>query len=550
MDKNIANKIFGNTIDIVELENKYPKRDILLDNPVTRFAPSPTGYMHIGGLFAALISERFAHQNNGIFYLRIEDTDKKREIEGAIKIIVDSLCKYNIPVDEGIIKSGQEKGEYGPYKQSERLYIYQSFAKYLVEHGHAYLCFCSSEELEDMAKKQEQEKIRPGYRGEWAIWRNKNSEDISKMINEGKPYVIRLKASGNFDNKIKFSDIVKGGIELSENDLDVVLIKSDGYPTYHFAHIIDDHLMRTTHVIRGDEWLSSVPLHLELWKLFNWDIPQYGHISPILKQDGDSKRKLSKRKDPEANVLFYDEKGYPVEAVIEYLFNLANSNFEEWKKQNPDLKYDNFKFSLSKLNKSGALFDENKLSSVSKEVIAKMSFDEKYNNIVEWLSKYDEIFLGVLNKNLEYTKKILSIENQNNVRKDFARWSDIKKEISYFFDEYFTPNNELVDMMNKEVIAEDSKKIFKMFLETYDESDPSNQWFAKIKKIASTLGYAENMKDQKNNPDKFKGNVSNVAQVIRIAVTGRTRTPDLWAIMCVLGKNSVIERIKKVEAIL
>lgn len=551
MDDNfiLAKEVLPEELVIEDIEKRYPKRALGPNACVTRFAPSPTGFMHIGGLFTAIISERLAHQSGGVFYLRIEDTDKKREVDGAISAIVESLDKYDIQIDEGEIING-EKGNYGPYKQSARLDLYKGFAKYLIEKGAAYPCFCTNEELQDSVKKQEEEKVRPGYYGKWAVCRNKTAEDAVKMIKNKRTFIIRLKSSGNFSNKIKIRDLVKGELDLSQNDMDAVLIKADGYPTYHFAHIIDDHLMGTTHVVRGDEWLSSTPLHMELWNSFKWNPPQYGHCAPILKQENNSKRKLSKRKDPEANMKFYDEKGYPPRAVTEYLLNLANSNFEDWRKGYPEEEYKKFPFSLSKLNKSGALFDEIKLISISKNVISQMSVSEKFSRAAEWLKKHDPSFFEVIISKSEYVKKIFSIEKDAATRKDTKYWSDIKNEIGYFFSDSFRLNQEAVDLIKNEAGGGDAKKILELFLETYNSSDIAEQWFLKIKQIATIIGYAESIKEFKSKPEKFNGHVGNVAQVLRIVITGKTKTPDLYEIMLLLGEQDVANRIKNAEKML
>lgn len=540
----IAKEIFlENLPNLKEIEGKYPERMLNSGAFVTRFAPSPTGFMHIGGLFASLISERIAHQTGGIFYLRIEDTDKKREVEGAVKIIVDTFSKYSINLDEGETSIGKEIGLYGPYRQSKRLNIYSIFAKYLIENDLAYPCFCTGEELQKISDEQIKEKIRPGYYSKWATCRNIGKEDTLKKLKNHEPYVIRLKSNGDFRKKVYVSDLVKGNIELSQNDLDIVLIKSDGFPTYHFAHIVDDHLMGTTHVIRGDEWLSSTALHIELWRIFGWNIPKYGHISPIQKREGESRRKLSKRKDPEANIEYYEKMGYPPVAVIEYLINLANSNFEDWRRLNPNEDYKRFILSLNKLNKSGALFDEIKLMDISKDVISRMSLDERYSEIIKWLEHYDGDFRNIVTANPDYFKKILSIENDVVKRKDLRRWSDIKNNVDYFFDALFPYGQLITSEIKKETNTEDIKKILSNFIENYDSKDNSEQWFAKIKELASKVGYAQSLKDYKNEPTKFKGYVGNVAQIIRVALTGKTKTPDLYQIMVILGEKIIKKRI-------
>ncbi|RYX91312.1 glutamate--tRNA ligase, partial [bacterium] len=364
-----------------------------------------TGFVHIGGLFSALISERLAHQSNGVFYLRIEDTDKKREIEKGTEGIVNSLKNFGINNDEGSFSETEEKGDYKPYKQSDRMEVYHAFIKDLIVQGKAYPCFATPEELETLRNTQESQNITPGYYGEWATFRDKSYDEIKKLIDENKAFVIRLKSPGDANRKIKFKDIIKGDIEMPENFQDIVICKSDGLPTYHFAHAVDDHTMRTTHVIRGDEWLPSVPLHLQLFYVLGWKAPKYGHIPPILKQEGTSKRKLSKRKDPEAAVSFYHEQGYPVESVMEYLLNLANSNFEEWRKVNPTKHFNDFPFKSEKIGVSGALFDLVKLTDISKNVIAAMKADYVYEKLLDWAKSFDQEYYNLLNENAEYSKK-------------------------------------------------------------------------------------------------------------------------------------------------
>jgi glutamyl-tRNA synthetase len=533
-----------------DLTARYPGRTLVGDARVTRFAPSPTGFMHLGSLLTSLISERVAHLSGGVFYLRIEDTDKKREVEGTIDIIVNSLRTYHIPIDEGEVEQGKEVGAYGPYKQSERLDMYRACVKHLVETGRAYPCFCTTEELSALSAQQEEQKIRPGYRGKWATCRTKSVEEALALVHAGTPYVLRLRSEGNFDHKIPVLDLIKGQLSLSENDLDVVLLKSDNYPTYHLAHVVDDHFMGTTDVIRGDEWLSSTPLHMELWNAFGWSAARYGHMAPIQKIDEGSRRKLSKRKDPEANLAYYEEKGYPPEAVIEYLLNLANSSFEDWRKEHVTDSVATFPFSLKKLNNSGALFDEVKLESVSKEVIARMSTDETYERIVAWLTRHDSAFYTIITSDPVYTKKILSIEKDTTKRKDIRYWSDVRGETTYFFDVCFVTDETLVDMVRQLVAGDDAKKILDLFVETYNPIDDRELWFAKVKQIASALGYAEGVKEYKKDPTSYKGHVGTISQVLRIAMTGKTNTPDLHDIMSVLGSERVHARIAEMRALL
>lgn len=539
-----------------ELEKRYPLREKPAGDMVTRIAPSPTGFMHIGGIYAALISERLAHQNKGTFYLRIEDTDRKREVAGASDLIVKSLLAYGIIPDEGETASGKEAGAYGPYKQSAREDIYLTYVKWLFENGHAYPCFCTPEGLERTNTIQIAEKTRPGYYGRWAPCRNKSEDEVLDLLNANTPFVLRFKSPGNFENRIKVNDLLKGMRDLSENDQDIVLLKSDGLPTYHLAHVVDDHLMRTTHVIRGDEWLSSTPLHIQLFQTFGWQAPLYGHILPIQKMEGSSKRKLSKRKDPEASVFFYDEQGYPSDAVIEYLLNLANSNFEDWRKANPAANNREFIVTLEKLAKSnGALFDFKKLNDISKEVVARMTAEEVYAAGVAWAKQYDKPLAEHMEKNADYTKQILGIErgldatpgqspNIGKSRKDIAKWSDIKTEISHFFDSEFAASG-----TDKAAVAEalklaDAKVLVGSFLETYAESDSKDQWLEKMRLVSTKNGYAENTKAFKAEPAKYKGYIADVTKIFRLLLTGKTQTPDLYWIMKVMGKERVEKRLR------
>lgn len=540
-ETSISNKVFPEKLPTInEIENKYPKRELPEGAMVTRIAPSPTGYMHIGSLYTALISERLAHKSNGVFYLRIEDTDKKREVEGAVDVIVESLKHYNINIDEGPDTTGKENGIYGPYKQSERGNIYNSYAKKLLDEGLAYPCFCTSEEIDEIRAKQEESKDRIGYYGNWAVWRNKSQQEVLKAIEEGKKPIIRFKSEGNFDSKISTNDILKGNKELPENDQDIVLIKSDGLPTYHFAHVIDDHLMGTTHVIRGDEWLSSTPLHLQLFEKMGWKPPQYGHLSPIQKIEGESRRKLSKRKDPEAGMIYYETEGYPESAVIEYLLNLASSGFEDWRKNNPNSDYSDFGLKLEKLPSSGALFDFAKLNDISKEIVSKYSAEELFEKVLIWSEKNNEVLFSTMNSNTEYVKKILDIERGGYTkrRKDISKWSDVQNYIEYFFDDNFKAN--IIDT-NSDVNS--IKEITSAFLETYDENDSNEEWFSKIKSIAIKNGYADSPKLFKSEPEKYKGTVADVAKILRVLVTGRVQSPDLYSIMKIMGRNKIEDRL-------
>ena len=542
--RDLANVIFPEAKDITYYEEKYPERNLKEGAIVTRFAPSPTGFVHIGGLYQSLIARKLANQTEGVFLLRIEDTDQKREVENGITDIVQSLDRFGIEPDEGMISETEGKGNYGPYRQSMRKEIYQSYAKYLIEQGKAYPCFCTPEDLEEMRTKQENAKIRPGYYGVWARCRNITVEEAIEKINNGEKYIVRFKSPGREDRKIKHHDVIKGNVDFPENDQDIVIIKADGLPTYHFAHAIDDHLMRTTHVIRGDEWLSSVPLHLQLFHELGFKAPKYAHIAPIMKNDNGNKRKLSKRKDPEAAVSYYDEMGIPKEAVNEYLLNIANSNFENWRRANKDKSIDEFELQLNKMSVSGALFDMVKLLDVGKTVISKFTAEEVYENASNWAKTYDKELEEML-QDKEYALKIFGIERGNKKpRKDIAKWSDVKENIEYMYDEKFLSKEQEYPY---QVINEkdDVDKILDLYMEKYyNENDDKQQWFDKIKELAGELGYAKEVKEYKANPDIYKAHVGDVSTVLRVALTGRTNTPDMYEIMQVLGKESIKKRFE------
>ena len=543
--KDLANLIFPDIKDISYYEEKYPKRNLKDGAIVTRYAPSPTGVMHIGGLYQSLIAKKVAKQTDGVFFLRIEDTDQKREIENGVEEIVNSLKDFEMTPDEGMISDTEEVGNYGPYKQSLRKDIYQAYAKHLIAEGKAYPCFCTTEELDEIRAKQESAKIRPGYYGVWAKCRTIPVEESIKKIQDGENYIIRFKSPGREDRKIKHKDVIKGNVDFPENDQDIVIIKSDGLPTYHFAHVVDDHLMGTTHVIRGDEWLSSIPLHLQLFYVMGYKAPKYAHIAPIMKNDNGNKRKLSKRKDPEAAVGYYAEQGIPAKAVNEYLLNIANSNFENWRRQNKEVSIDEFELQLNKMSVSGALFDMTKLLDVSKIVISKYSAEEVYNKSIEWAKKYDQELFDLL-EDKEYSLKVLGIERGNKKpRKDIAKWSDVKENIEYMYDEVFfnKPQRYEWQVINDK---EDIKKILTLYMQKhYDENDDKQTWFDKIKELAGEMGYAKEVKEFKANPDSYKAHVGDVSTVLRIALTGRANTPDMYEIMQVLGKDSIQKRFEK-----
>ena len=543
--KDLANLIFPDAKDISYYEEKYPRRDLKEGAIVTRFAPSPTGFVHIGGLYQSLIAKKVANQTGGVFFLRIEDTDQKREVENGITDIVNSLKDFGLEPDEGMISETEEKGNYGPYKQSKRKEIYQAYAKYLIEQGKAYPCFCTPEEVEVIRQKQEAAKIRPGYYGVWAKCRHLTVEEMIEKIKNGENYIVRFKSPGREDRKIKHKDVIKGNVEFPENDQDIVIIKADGLPTYHFAHAVDDHLMDTTHVIRGDEWLSSVPLHLQLFHELGFRPPKYAHIAPIMKNDNGNKRKLSKRKDPEAAVSYYEEEGIPEEAVKEYLLNIANSTFENWRRANKDKDISEFELQLNKMSVSGALFDMVKLLDVGKTVISKFTAEKVYEESLKWAKRHDEELEKIL-EDKEYSLKVFGIERGNKKpRKDIAKWSDVKENIEYMYDELFYSKKQDYPYQvinNKEEID----KILTLYTEKYySDEDDKQTWFDKIKELSGELGYAKEVKEFKANPDKYTAHVGDVSTVLRVALTSRTNTPDMYEIMKILGKERIVGRFKK-----
>ena len=545
-NKDLAELIFPNiTKTIEDYEKIYPERNLPEGAMVTRFAPSPTGFVHMGSLLASFISSKAAKDTKGVFYLRIEDTDQKREVPNGIEGIVKDLKDFEIHIDEGALSREESIGEYGPYIQSERKEIYHAFIKHLISIGMAYPCFCSEEHLAEIREMQEATKSRIGYYGRYAVCRNIKIEDAYNRIKNGEKFIIRLKSPGDFEKKIVVNDLVKGKIEFPENDLDIVIMKSDGLPTYHFAHLVDDHLMRTTHVTRGDEWVSSLPIHQQLFQVFGFNPPKYAHLSPILKQEGETKRKLSKRKDPEAAMSYYAKLGIPIKAVHLYLMTIANTNFEQWYDQNKDKTLDDFKFDFKKISASGSLFDVEKLINISRNYISFLSAEEVYDNVYNWSSIYDPNLHELLEKYKEYTINIFSIERyQKKPRKDYESWSSIKKNIWYMYDELFTPSTyDFQKIKDHEEIS----KILTTYLDKYyQESDDKETWFNKIKELTDELGYCSNMKEYKENPDKYKGSVADISTVIRVALTSSSMTPDLYEIMKLLGSNRIKSRIDKV----
>lgn len=548
-NKDLANLIFPDIDkDINYYLEKYSSRDLKEGEKVTRFAPSPTGFIHLGGFYQAIIDFVMAKNSNGIFYLRNEDTDTKREVKEATKLIMDTLNHYNIVPDEYEF-DGKVVGNYGPYVQSERKEIYHAFIKHLIEIGRAYPCFCSKEDLEELRQKQEGRKFRTGYYGKWAKCRVLPVEEQIKRINEGQSYVIRFKSNGNFDHKFKFEDQVKGKLELPENDEDFVIMKSnDKLPTYHFAHIVDDTLMHTTHVVRGEEWLSSLPKHLELFRAFDFKAPKYVHTPLLIKKEGNSVRKISKRKDPEASMTYYKEKGYPTLAVIEALMTIINSNYEAWHDANPDKKFYEFEYSPKKMSSSGAFFDLDKLDNISRNVISKMKASEVYDELLAWALEYDLEFAEILKNKKEYSINLFNIEReQKKPRKDFVYYSDVKNQVWYMYNEYFDNYDKEYDFKNI-TDKEEIKKICNTYIEKYyDINDDKDTWFNKVKLLCDELGYASDMKAYKENPDNFKGNVADVSTVIRVAVTTRSMTPDLYEILRLLKTEEIKRRINMIK---
>ncbi len=546
--EDLANLIFPNiTKTIEEYEEMYPKRNLGENAKVTRYAPSPTGFMHIGNFLAATIDYVIAKNSGGIFYLRNEDTDTSREVEGAVEYIRHILEYYDMKPDEYEYRDTNEtKGEYAPYIQSERKEIYQTFIKHLVREGKAYPCFLTQEEMDAIREGQAKDKRRIGIYGRYAKYRDLPVEEAIERIKNGEAYTIRLKSSGDFNRKFKFNDLAFGEMELPENDLDIPIMKSkDGLPTYHFAHLVDDHLMHTTHVVRGQEWVSSIPIHYELFKTFGFQMPKYIHIPLILKKDGDSIRKISKRLDPEARMNYYEEKGYPALALIEAIMTIANSNYEAWREGHPDAHFTEFTFSPKKMSASGALFDLDKLDNISKNYISHLTKEEVYEGVLRWSQKYDTEFYNLLTKYKDYSMKIYNIEReQKKPRKDYTYYSEIKEKTWYMYDEYFLGSK--VDFLEYDL--EEVKKILNCYKDIYKEEDTQEQWFNKIKEMCEELGYATNVKAYKENPEPYKGSIVDVTNIIRIALTTLTTTPDLYSIMQILGSEKVLTRFDKIVA--
>ncbi len=559
MDNNyLADLLYPNIKTLPEdIETRYPRRELPEGAKVTRFAPSPTGFVHFGGLFPSTVGERLAHQSGGVFYLRIEDTDTKREVEGAAEGLIKTLATYGINFDEGAIldENGaiSDHGNYGPYKQSQRAEIYQTYAKQLVREGKAYPCFTTEEELDELAQVNKKEELKntdwqaeaAAKRAEMLARREFTIEEVEEHLKAGHPFVLRILALGDPEKKMKFTDLVKGNIDVPENDEDFVLLKSDGIPTYHFAHAVDDHLMGTTHVIRGEEWLPSLPKHIQLFNALGFKLPKYMHIAQIMKLDeAGNKKKLSKR-DMGANMDDYTRMGYCPEAVCEYIMTLLNSNYEEWHMQNPDKPYTDFPFNIKKMSTSGCLFDFDKLNDVSKNVISRMEAKDVTAKVTEWALAFDPDFGKVLAADSDYAEKIFAIgRGGKKPRKDLATWADAKPYMGFFYDKFYSIEDSYPDTFDKA----DIKSALEAFLAGYDETDDMNTWFDKVKAVADKLGFASDMKAYKASPDDFKGNVADISMFIRVAVTGKMNAPDLYTVMQILGKERTEARIKAVIA--
>ena len=540
--KALAELLFPNVTETPdELEARFPARNLPEGAVVSRMAPSPTGFVHLGNLVQGTISERMSHQSGGVLFLRVEDTDAKREVPGAVEVLINTLQHYSIAFDEGATIDG-DNGIYGPYRQRQRAAIYHVYAKKLVSEGQAYPCFCTEEELTAMREKQEALKVNFGYYGEFAMWRDRSIEDIKAQLDAGNPWVLRFRSTGSIENQFKFDDLVKGKLTITENDIDHVLLKSDGIPTYHFAHAVDDHLMHTTHVVRGDEWMATLPFHIQLFKALGFKLPKYVHIGPLMKMDGTSKRKLSKRKDPELALTYYKAEGFPIAAVREYIMTILNSNFEDWRRANPDADIDTFKFSPKKLNPAGSLFDYAKLTDVSKNVISKMDAETVYALLLEWAKEFDADFGDKLAADPDFAKKILAIgRGGKKPRKDLAVWKDAKDYMGFFYDEYLE-----APVWNEKFSAETIKTALNKFLEKFDIADDSGVWFDKVKEITTEMGFTTDMKAYKADPTAFPGTVADVSTFIRQAATGKTNSPDLYTVMQILGYDRTVARIQAV----
>lgn len=550
----LAYLIFPDVDETVDdLEIRYPERNLPEDAKVVRIGPSPTGMMHTGTLFQAMINKKLASQSGGKFYVRIEDTDQKREVEGAIDEIMAGLEHFDLMPDEGVMKKDQEIGDYGPYTQSKRKEIYRICAKHLIEIGRAYPCFCTQDMLQKSHDAQVANKIVPGYYGVYAKCRNISIDESIERVKNGEKFIVRFRSNGSHMKKISFVDDARGKIEMADNDEDIVIIKSDGLPTYHFAHVCDDHFMHTTHVVRAEEWLPSVPKHLQLFEAMGFKAPHYIHTPTIMIKDGDSKRKLSKRKDKVAAVSYFISAGYPVDGLNNYLMTILNSDFEMWKSKNKDKSYKDFEFKLDKMSSAGSLLDIPKLNDLSKEVIAKMSGEEVLNNVLEWSKDYNKDFYDLINSDLEYARKVFGLERDNatKIRKDIYKWEDVEPTFRYFFKENYSKeleeNGYLIKTLpeEKETLTLDIiKKSLEAYKEAYNENDTKDEWFARMKEVAEELGFCTNMKEYKAEPEKYVGSIADFSSIVRMAVTNRKNTPDIYSIMQLLGKDITISRMQ------
>ena len=540
----LADLLFPQVTETPEqVEARFPQRELPEGAVVTRMAPSPTGFVHLGNLVQGTISERMAHQSGGVLFLRVEDTDAKREVPGAVEVLIQTLEHYSIAFDEGATIDG-DKGIYGPYRQRQRASIYHVFAKKLVAEGKAYPCFCTEDELTAMREKQEAAKVNFGYYGEFAMWRDRPMEDIQAELAAGHPWVLRFRSTGSIENQFKFDDLVKGKLTITENDIDHVLLKSDGIPTYHFAHAVDDHLMHTTHVVRGDEWMATLPFHIQLFQALGFKLPKYVHIGPLMKMDGNSKRKLSKRKDPELALTYYKAEGFPIAAVREYIMTILNSNFEDWRRANPDANMDDFKFSPKKLNPAGSLFDYAKLVDVSKNVISRMNAQQVYDLLVQWAREFDADFAQQLEGDPDYAQAILAIgRGGKKPRKDLSTWREAKPYMGFFYDKYMQ-QPQFPENFSRETV----QKALRLFLERFDIADDANTWFEKVKDITTEMGFTTDMKAYKADPSAFPGTVADISGFLRLAVTGKTNSPDLYTVMQILGYQRTVERIQAAMA--
>ena len=542
--KEYADFLLKTEHDYEYYENKYPKRDLKDGAMVTRLAPSPTGFVHLGSLDVGFVDRVMASQSGGVCYLRIEDTDTKRTVENGINEIIESLDKFGITFDEGVTKDG-ETGEYGPYIQSKREDIYKAFAKKLIIEDKAYPCFCSHEEVEHIKEVQAKNKEQIGYYGRWAKCRKLTMEDVIEKINNGEKYIIRLKSRGNPNHRVKFRDEIVGKMEIPQNNQDLIIIKSDGLPTYHFAHAVDDHLMGTTHVIRGEEWLASLDKHIDLFENLGFELPKYAHISTLMVDDNGTRRKLSKRKDPWAAVSYYHKAGIPNEALVLYMATITNSNFEMWMNQNKDKSYMDFEFSFKKMPKGGTMYDYDKIINISKNFISTLKAEDVYNRALEYALEYDKELYDLLVKYKDYSINIFNIEReQKKPRKDIATWGDVRDQIWYMFDELYKPDNyEWQKVTDKDEII----KVVSTYLEKYDSNDDKDTWFNKMKEVASSLGYAGEMKLYKENPDNYKGSIADFSTILRVTLTSKSNTPDLFEIMRLLGKERMEKRLEMIK---